>query len=818
MPFVPDDLRYAWRSLRRTPAFTFVAVLTLALGLATTTTVFSLAEAVAFKRPPMVRFDDVSVLSRVDRVRKDHVGLSRGDVQVLETRVAPDIAIVAAHTFGWPEVVQVPGRAASLTVERITGDYARVFGVSAERGRWVERADIRTDGVEPVVVVSDRFWREWFHADADAVGRAALTIGGVRHVVIGVAPRGFVGVQSMLAPSDLWTPLGPWPPAVMSRAPRDIETFVRPQAGASAAAATVIAALLDGEPGSAGRPTSSTLTPMIDRLRPIPMLVRMAGGAVTLALLVLAACATNVANMMHARGIGRARDIAVRQALGASRFRVGRLLVTEAFLVAAGGALLGVLLAAGALRVFVESFPKFTFFPMATGAAVLDVSPDLRVSIASVAVAISVALVVGATTAWRASGAPLLRTLGTAGAAVGTPPQLGWLRRGQVAVQVTAAMVLVTIAGMYLNAGYEQLDRQLRFDTAPLLSARFNLGLHGYPEARGRRFADRLLAAVSKIPGVEHATLATGVPGAQAPTPKGAWLTAESTSAAPAGGPRRVNGSFIGVSPAFLKTMGIGLVRGRDLSSDDTVVAPRVAVVSVSAADALWPGQDALGRRFMFGDSRQWITVVGISADPVRASDDTPYARWANFVFLPLDQNYQEQMIVLARSATPAALVDPLRFAIRGVDADVAAFDTGPADEMLFPYAATLRAVISMLTAMGALSLAIAIIGVYGVVAYFVSVREKEFAVRMALGATSGRIVRLVVDQAVHILLVGLLVGVFIASLAMRLTQVASPGATTGIVMWVTVPLLLVATGVVAALIPALRAARVDPLVTLRAD
>jgi hypothetical protein len=272
------------------------------------------------------------------------------------------------------------------------------------------------------------------------------------------------------------------------------------------------------------------------------------------------------------------------------------------------------------------------------------------------------------------------------------------------------------------------------------------------------------------------------------------------------------------VSPGFLQATGIRLLRGRDIQPADAYGAPLVAVLSRSAAEGLWPDEDPIGKRI--GCCRQLyqtLTVVGVADDPVSSSDRSPWTRASNFVLLASAQTGNHERFIVVRAANPEGQVDAMRALIHGLDPRVPVFDAGPVDEFLLAGVAIARAQRVVTMSLGLLALGIATFGIYGVVGYFVSRRTREFGLRLALGATPRQVLKLVVDYAIHIILIGLLPAVLLASLGTRLFEHQLPGLMpNGITMWVVAPLIMLATGVLAGLVPARRASRVDPNVTLR--
>ncbi len=845
---VRQDVRYAWRGLRRTPTFTAVAVATLALGIAATTTMFGLVDAVAFRPTAAARLSHVYLLrpSRAERLRFS-------DVSALARTPTPSVAAVASALEAGAPLVQTEGRAEYVLAERVSGGYADVFGLHAQAGRWISPQDDREVNAA-VVVISDRLWRDWFNGDQAIVGRATVTL-DTPHRVIGVAPAGFRGVQTGLAPTEIWRPIGPpVAPNPQSAQGRPVLrrlqplTFIRTRPEASHAQIVgEITTFLENQPDPDRSVGAPVLEPAIEAMRVSAFATLTAGVLACAALVFFAACA-NLANLLYARGTERSGELAVRRSLGATTGSLFGLTLAETGIIALAAAAVGLALAIGAASAFTAAFPTFRL--ARNRGLTIDLAPDYWIFLYAFGAGAAAALVVGLLSAWRASRVQVLRGIGGSV----TSNVVSTSRRGLpltfVSVQITAAVLLLIGAGLFFENTQSVLDRRVHYDTSQLTAARLrwtDQPLTGGAEpaaalerlramttaerandtavrraavsARREAFFSTLLERARALPGVDAASLTDALPGGTAPSPASRPGALQSAASPEAGGrPRNVNASWISVSPGFLETIGVPLVRGRAIQAADTHGAPLVAVLSRSAAEALWPDEDAIGKRINCClEYFQTLTVVGVAEDPVSSSDHSPWTRHANFVLLSAAQTGQSERFVLLRSAAPEGHTAPLRALIHGLDTRVPVFDAGPVDEFLLAGVAIARAQRAVTITLGLLALGIATFGIYGVVGYFVSRRMREFGLRLALGATPRQILKLVVDYAIHIVLIGLLPGVLLASLGTRLFEGRLSGLMpNGITMWVAAPTLVLAAGVLAGLLPARRAARVDPNVTLR--
>jgi predicted permease len=816
-----DDFRYALRQLRRTPGFTFIAILTLALGIGATTAIFGAVNTLLFKPDALRTADVFQVWSRYPDKRNATSGMQRVDFRALDAnKPAVLVATTAVDATGC--IVQIPGYAEFTGCEHVTVGYPEVFRVDAAVGRWFLPEDERPTGGD-TVVISDRLWRQWFAGDRDVVGRTSMTLAYMRRRIVGVAPPGFRGTSrntdawvlqatntSVLRAPVWWKE--PRPPGVMA--------YARARAGApaeeiNAQIGAVVSAFSTGP--EASRTTFGAYAIRANTTGSLGYWIIAFAG-----LVFFAACA-NLANMLYARGTQRAGEMAVRQSLGASRARIVRLFLAEAAVIAGVAATAGVAIAIALTRWFADVFPVLNV-PRALGLR-LDtaIEIDWRIFLCAFGLGTAASLFVGLTTAWRASRATALRPVLAAGAsgAVATPAR--GLQTSLVSIQITAAVLLILSATMFLENTRKAYDQRVTYDSSRLTAANLLLPgyevdsngqlVRGYTESRGRQFFERLVERARALPDVEAAGVIQALPGA-GPRPHLGCFRAEEPDGVTRERVRRADGAPVLASAEILKTLGVPLVKGRDLAASDVFGGPGAAVVTESLGQALWPGGDPIGKRVYDCSSRSWVTVVGVAAN-VAINGKTP----VNQAFVPFDQRYRAEMMLVVRSTRPGGQADAIRALVGSLDENVAVFEVAPADDLLLAGVALQRATRTLALSLGGLALGIALLGVYGVVAYFVSRRTREFGLRLALGATRGQVLKLVVDHAIHIVLVGLVPAVLLASLGTRyLTNTVGKFLPGEIAPWVQVPILMLVAGVIAAYVPARRAARVDPNVALRCD
>ena len=523
----------------------------------------------------------------------------------------------------------------------------------------------------------------------------------------------------------------------------------------------------------------------------------------------------------------REGELATRLALGASRANIAAILFSETIIVAAAGTAVGLGIAVAALELFESAVPAFQITSWQR--VRLDLGLDWRVFACASAAGAVASLIVGAGAIWRSSKAPLLVRLSAAGPAVLSRTEGRTLRTMLVAVQVSAAVLLLIATGLLLENTSKQLDRRLQFDTDGLIAARIELP-DSYDPSRGAHFFDRLLDGLQATGEVESVAISDALPGGEAPAPRASIgsITADPPQATPAGVQIRIDGRWLLASPGFIKTLGLTST-GRDFDARDLDGTNPVAIVSQSVAHKFWPNRDAVGQRLICCGERYNRIIVGVVADPVvsrgtaqpmtvadavRAQTDTAVSQ---YVFLPAAQHYRPDMLVVIRTTRPDAAVEALRRAVAAIDPEVPVFEAGLVHATQFARASSERAVRTLAGALAAIALGITILGVSAVVSYFVSRRTREFGLRLALGASRRQVVKLVVDYSIHMTLIGLLPGVLFASLGTNIFQAELRKLRpNGITMWVVVPLLLLACALIAAYIPARRAASVEPMKTLK--
>jgi putative ABC transport system permease protein len=797
------DVRYAARTLRARPGFTLTAAAMLAAGIGGSTAIFSLASAVLLGKLPfrdperlVMVWHDASAIGfpRTDLTPASYAALRAGN-QVFE-----ELAAVAQNAFtltGGGEPEKVEGR-------RVTASFFPVLGIAPQLGRVFGPDDDRP-GADRVTVLSHGLWQRRFGGDPDVVGRDIL-LNGEKHTVIGIMPAGFQFFESYVG---LWVPAAFGPDELSNRGGHYLHVVGRMKTGvdvqrAQADIATIAARLVRDFPDQEFHAFVVPLREQLlgDARRPLIVLVL----AITSVLLITCA---NIAGLLLARAASRGREIAVRTAIGATRGRIVRQLLTESFLLAAVGALPGV---------FVASWALSSLQPLIPPTLALGVHPTLDARALAVALALSAAtgLLFGLAPALQLARSDLSEALrhggrGSTGAAHRT------LRSALVVAELGATVVLLVGAGLLGRTLYHLRYADLGLQPERLLTLRTTLPPQKYDEpSRRAQFYEAVLERVQHLPGVLSAGYSTSVPlewkgGTSGFVPEG-----------PVDQKRSYDANHRQVSADYLRTMGIPMRRGRAFERTDGARSQPVAIVNEAMARQYWPGVEALGKRFRIGDaSNPWITIVGIAGDvrqmgldaPVKAEMYLPYSQISDQPwFAPRD-------LAVRTTSDPMSLVPAIRQAIRTVDPEQAVSNIRTFDEVLDEEVVQRRLAAGLVAAFAALALLLASLGVYGVLSYFVTQHTAEIGVRLALGASRRDIFALVLGRGMALALTGAGLGVlsalaltrFVSSLlyGIRAADPATFGSAAAV---------LTALAFVACYLPARRAVRIDPMVAMRRE
>ncbi len=816
-----QDLRYALRALKRSPGFAAVVVLTLALGIGANSAMFSVAYGFLWEPRPVAHPEELVTVFRYNPRSRDYNSLSYPDYRDVRAQTAAFADAIAYIPY--PFALSGDGRNERTYGEIVSGNYFAMLGVRPAAGRFFGEAE-GGRGAASVAVISDALWRRRYHEDVGVVGRP-LKINGVSFTIVGVAPRKFEGVYYVGFQPDLWIPAGQFD-AVVPGVPgslddRDGQGFrvmgrlapgVRPQQ-----AQLIIGALM----ARLGREYPVTHAGLEARVltereaRPEPgiadgftLAARLFLGAVALVLLI--AC-FNVANLLLARATSRRKEIAVRLALGASRARLIRQLLVESLLLAGIGGALGVGLGAWAGSGLGVMLRLPTDFPFA-----FDFPVDGPVLAYSAAVALAAGVVFGLAPALQAVRPELVGALKNDAMTVGGFHR-SRLRSALVVGQIAVACVLLVLSGLAVRTLGRLREVDPGFDTRGALLVNVAPDLQRYDRARGIAFYRQLVARVRELPGVRQASLAEYVP--LDFSSNGGRIFVEGHEATGTDARGQESATWSQVTPGFFATMGSPPERGREFTERDDSAAPRVVIVNETLARLYWPGQDAIGRRLRLEspDSAPY-TVIGVVHDWKYNNLMEPRRPC---LFVPLEQKYEGYATLVVRvSGNPRALAPAVSRVVGTLDPDMPLSGVRTFADLMSGRALILpRFGATLAGGFGVLALLLAVVGLYGVVAFGVGQRVREIGIRVALGAGRGSVVAMIMRGGLVQAGAGVGIGVVLALVATRAARSLLFGVgATDLLTFAGVALLLTAVAAVASWIPARRAARTDPMVALRSE
>ncbi|MGD9902230.1 MAG: ABC transporter permease [Vicinamibacterales bacterium] len=801
-----SELRYAVRRLMKSPGFTAVAVIGLGLGIGANVALFSVVHSIFLRPLPYDAPDRLVRLASTDEAQRlIRVGFSYPRYLEVGARqeVFSDLTFAAFNAF------TLTGRG---DPEQITGLHAAAsllptLGVSPAVGRNFT-ADEDRPGGEPVVLISHRLWQQRFGGDRAALGQV-LVLGGTPHTIVGVLPEAASAFP--LNQFDLWVPR---PAEVPYLVPSQLDNgafvfqaFARLRPGVTLAQAreamhVIAAGYRQAHPANVDAASTIEVIPMLeDAVGQQRQSYLLLFGAVGCVLLI--ACA-NIANLLLARFAGRRREIAARFALGASRGDVVRGLVTESVLVALLGGVVGLLLARWALQVLVAMGADL--IPRA-----LEIALDPMALAFALVVTLLTGLAIGLLPAWQAAGVNVQDTLKEGGR--GTVGAGQRLRGALLVAEVSLSLVLLIAAALLLTS-FARLQRVAPGFTADqVFNAQLALPPQRYRGETLVAFYEQLYRRLGELPGSTSAALTDRVPLTGATTPAPVAVVGRSL---PPMGERPLANRHL-VSPRYFQTLAIPIRAGRDFDERDSATVPHVAIVNETFARQHFPGEDPIGRTLVTGMGQMPSQIVGVVADVRGTSLNTPPE--ADY-FLPALQRPETFTNILVRTTTaPAAITPAVREALRAVDPDLPLLEPQALTTRIAQTVADRRLALLLLGAFAALALVLACLGVYSVMAHLVAFRTAEIGVRMALGATPGAVMRMVLGQGRRLTLAGIGLGLAAALAVSRLLQQALfevDAADPLVYAAVSLVLLLVAEG--ASWIPARRATRIDPLIALRTD
>ena len=817
-----QDIRYGARVLVKNPGVSAIAIISLALGIGANTTIFTVVNAVLLNPLPVkdisrvVEIDTIDTKTRVTAATLTKLGMSYPNCRdyARENQVLEGVSCLTGLPLTWSggaEPKQISG-------QLVSANYFDVLGIQPAAGRFFLPGEDTKPSGNNVAVLSYSLWANKFGSDPNVIGKV-LTLNATAYTVVGVAPRGFKGTFTFLPADEIWIPISMYPQA-MAGFERDnfndrrflaVGTIARLKPGVSLGAAEAslktMATHLESEypKDNAGR--SVALTPLAEAAISANTYSQftLAGGLMmgVVGLVLLIAC-VNLANLLLAQAARREKEMSLRAALGASRMRMLRQLVTESMLLALAGGTAGLIIA------YWGRTALWSFRPPFVEQSGIDLTLDSRVLLFTLGISVLTGLLFGMAPAIKASRTDLVETLKVGGRG----NTVGWrsnpLRSVLVVSEIALAMIALIGAGLFVRSMENAQRTNLGFESQNLFTMAFDLGALHYDEGRGQQFFRDAIARANASPGVAAATIASNSPlgGGLARTvfPEG---ESETT------GYRGTLTELNDIAPNFFETLRIPLIAGRTFNDSDRATTTWVAIANQAMAKHFWPNENALGKRFHFFGDTQLREIIGIVGNTVVNSiGEEPQP----VVYLPLAQDYSPAATIQVRTlGKPEGAVATVRGQVQSLDPSLAITGVQTIGETVSQGLWAPRMGAALLALFGGLALILAAVGVYGVLSYAVNQQTHEIGIRMALGAQRGSVLTMVVGQGLKLAAAGFVLGFVGAWVAMRvLSSLLFDVSTHDPVTLGGVSLVLLTAAVLACFIPARRATRVDPIIALR--
>lgn len=818
------DLRYAIRTLRKSPGFTLIAMLSVALGIGANTAIFSYVDAVTLRPLPVKDSGSiVAVHATAPGARLDSV--SYPDYADLRDQTRTLQSVVSFSTF--PAAVSLNRDAVpQMTLSYLVSwNFFSGLGIDIPVGRGFRRDEDRAESKDLVAMISHSFWERNFNSDPNVAGRT-VRVNGKEFTVIGVVSKDFSGPEPVVQ-ADVYVPVHSYRQAapmitdadfLTSRKRKAVNLFARLKPGvgiktAQAEMATIAQALAAQYPDTNRGRTFTVLTYRQDRYEKDSTDAILGATLLGITGLVLLIACANVANLLLARGAARVKEIAIRMAIGAGRGVLIRQLLTESLVLALLGGAAGVGVGYAGVR-FLQRIPLPSDYPLDLG-----IRMDGRLLLFSLALSIVTGIVFGLLPALRATRMDLNTTMKASDQG---PAQRAGLWRGRLAgrnilvsVQLALSVVLLVASGLFVRGftAARKMDPGFRIDHTLLVS--FNASLIRYDETKSRQFYKTLIDRVRDLPGVTDAALADNYPFSTDMFTRSLILDGYQ----PRAGEDKPYAFANIVDDHYFNVMETKLLRGRAFDARDTASSPRVVIINDTVAKRLFPNRDPLGAQMRLDNANgPLVQIVGI----VKTGT---YLYWSEpptpFMWIPFTQDYGPHVTMHVHTAgDPAAMAGAIRDAVRAINPDMPVFSVRSmeafydARAMLGP-----RITMQMVTTIGMMGLLLAVIGLYGVVAYAVSRRTREIGIRMAIGAKPGDVLRMILGQGLVFTAIGVVAGLAIAFFASRVVA----GFVVGVsprdpAIFLSVPLILAVVMIAACWLPARRAARIDPTLALRQE
>ena len=812
-----QDLRFGLRMLRKSPGFTFIAVLTLALGIGANTAIFSMVNSFLLKPLPVKDPEQITTLAFQLKKGPLQINFSIPELEDLQAQTTSVFSDVIGDLYGAGGLT-VNGKTEPIFVYFVTGNYFTALDVKPYIGRFILPSEGSPTALSPVVVLGYSYWKTRFAGDPSIVGKT-VAYDGHPVTVIGVTPKEFHGLYSM-ADMQGYMPLSMEQvdsaydrTTPVNRELRSTFVYARLLPGvhikAAQSALDVIAGRLAAQnPKSEEGMTLGVYPERFSRPNPDPdkTILKIATLFLILAGLVLILACVNVANFLLVRATARQREMAIRTALGGTRGRLIRQLLTESIVLALCGGIGGVLLGLGGSRAL-SSIHLQTTLPI-----LIDFQFDWRVFGYALGVALLTGLIVGTVPALRASGRNMIEVIREGGRSISG--SRGRLRSALVVIQVGGSLMLLIVAGLMVRSLSYAQRSDLGFDPRNVLNLTLDPNGIGYDKSKGLQFYKELLERIDTLPGVESSSAAftvpfgyfndsdfLEVPGYEVP---------QGTTVPSAG--------FNTVSPGYFRTLRIRLLEGRDFTNADQEDTQWVAIINEAMAKRFWPKESALGHEFRIaGDRAHSLRIVGVVKN---SKTNSMIGVVREYFYVPFAQQYSSLATVQVRTTfPPETLVTSIREQVIALAPTMPISEVRPMLQalytvnglLLFQFAAGLTG------CLGLLGLILALVGVFGVISFTVSQRTQEIGIRMAMGAGQSSILKMILRQGILIIFAGLAAGVVLAlGMASLVGDFVSGVSPYDPLTYFSVSTMLVLVALVACYVPARRATRVDPMIALR--
>ena len=804
-----QDLRYGIRMLAKKPAFTVVAVLTLALGIGANTSIFTVVDAALLRSLP---YKDPARLVQLWETRRT------GDLKQVDASYpdyldwggqATALEGICGYT-GWGGSFTLTGRDTPEMIEgaRVTASFFSVLGVEPMLGRAFLPGEDRPDA-EPTVILSHSLWQRRFGADPNIIGQR-LILDGNGYTVLGVLPQSFQFAP--MGKAELWVPLRPFPFQVNRRFMHWLDVIARLKPGVTLEQAqaemTTIAARIEQENLESHTGAGIKIVPLHEQvIGPVRPLLLVLLGAVGFVLLI--ACA-NVASLLLVRAASRRKEIGIRLALGATRWRLMQQLISESLILAFAGGAVGLVLAQWGVELLVGVIPasQLSFMPYLQGLTI-----NARVFLFTGGVSLLTGIIFGLAPAWQSAKLDLQASLKDGGRrSAGSSRQR--VRSLLVVSEIALALVLLAGAGLMIKSTLRLLAVNLGFNPENLMTMQLSLPDSRYSEDdQARAFHQQLLARVEALPGVVGVATVNRLPMEGGPVD---LLLVEGQTPPPLGEEPKASARV--VSSGYFRTMGISLLKGRYFTEQDNQSVPRVLIINRALANRLFDYEDPVGRRIIFsGDVTKPHEIVGVVDDErVGPLDEDA----SSVIYRPyLQEPWTNLRLVVRTAADPQNIVSAVRGEVQALDSGLALYSIATMRQLITDTPSTfLRRYPALLMGVfAAVALILSAVGIYGVISYSVSQRTHEIGIRMALGARRGHVFRLVVGEGLVLTLIGIGIGVAAAAALTRFLSGLLYGVSaTDPVTFIVISLILAGVALVACFVPARRAMRVDPGVALR--